>query len=211
VLHSTCWRWIWVDSWLLVVGNQIASFTFGRSFAYNLGFRCPNARPFWTFKLQDLSKNIKNTPMQGVLTPAIKLWVSESPRGLQVPTFGSVSFILTLSPKWGCNNHYIGKWFLEFDAIFEVHSPNKFLSNFSFLLQAFKTWFLVMDPSCFIGESRWQGKPYFGWCSKESSNSITIYFYLVTIDVIGFFLVVLDWPCFLSYVVNAIGQCYSSS
>ncbi len=34
--------------------------------------------------------------MQGVLTPAIKLLVFESPGGLQVPNFGSVSFILTL-------------------------------------------------------------------------------------------------------------------
>jgi hypothetical protein len=39
--------------------------------------------------------------MQGVLTPEIKLKVFGSPRGLQVPTFGSVSFMLTLHPKWG--------------------------------------------------------------------------------------------------------------
>jgi hypothetical protein len=32
-----------------------------------------HARPFWTSKLQDLSNDIKNTPMRGVLTPAIKL------------------------------------------------------------------------------------------------------------------------------------------
>jgi hypothetical protein len=41
--------------------------------------------------------------MKGVLASAIKLWVFGSPRGLQVPTFGSVSFIFTLSPKWGCD------------------------------------------------------------------------------------------------------------
>jgi hypothetical protein len=40
--------------------------------------------------------------MRGVLTPAIELCVFESPGGLQLPTFGSVSFILTLIPKWGC-------------------------------------------------------------------------------------------------------------
>jgi len=32
-----------------------------------------HARPFWTFKLQDLSIGIKNTPIQGVLTPAMEL------------------------------------------------------------------------------------------------------------------------------------------
>jgi hypothetical protein len=32
-----------------------------------------HARPFWTFTLEDLSIDIKNTPIQGVLTPEIKL------------------------------------------------------------------------------------------------------------------------------------------
>jgi hypothetical protein len=32
-----------------------------------------HARPFSTFTLQDLSNDIKNISMQGVLTPAIKL------------------------------------------------------------------------------------------------------------------------------------------
>jgi hypothetical protein len=41
--------------------------------------------------------------MQGVLTLAIKLCVFGSLKGLHVPTFGSVSFILTLASKWGCN------------------------------------------------------------------------------------------------------------
>ncbi len=62
-----------------------------------------HARPFWASKLQDLSNGIKNTPMQGVLTPELELWIFGSPGGLQVPTFGNVSFILTLNPKWGCD------------------------------------------------------------------------------------------------------------
>jgi len=41
--------------------------------------------------------------MQGVLTLAIELSIFESPGGFQVPTFGSVSFILALNPKWGCD------------------------------------------------------------------------------------------------------------
>jgi len=32
-----------------------------------------HARPFWTSTLQELSIDIKNTPMQGVLILAIKL------------------------------------------------------------------------------------------------------------------------------------------
>jgi hypothetical protein len=33
-----------VDSWLLVVGSQIASLTPSLSFAHNLGYRCPNGQ-----------------------------------------------------------------------------------------------------------------------------------------------------------------------
>jgi len=61
------------------------------------------ARPFWTSTLQDLSIDIKNTSRQGVLTSAVELLSCGSPGGLLIPTFGSVSFILTLSPKWGCD------------------------------------------------------------------------------------------------------------
>jgi hypothetical protein len=42
VSHSRSARWEQVDSWLLVVGSQIASLTPGPSFAHNLGCRCPN-------------------------------------------------------------------------------------------------------------------------------------------------------------------------
>ncbi len=63
-----------------------------------------HARPLWTSTLQELSNGIKNTPMQGVLTSELELWVFGSLEGLQVLTFGSVSFILTLNPKWGCDN-----------------------------------------------------------------------------------------------------------
>jgi hypothetical protein len=61
------------------------------------------ARPFWTSTLQELSNGIKNIPMKGVLTPELKLSGFGSPEGLQVPTFRSVSFILTFNPKWGCD------------------------------------------------------------------------------------------------------------
>jgi hypothetical protein len=62
-----------------------------------------HARPFSTSTFQDLSNGIKNTSRRGVSTPTIELWSFESPGGLQVPTFGSASFILTLASKWGCN------------------------------------------------------------------------------------------------------------
>jgi len=63
-----------------------------------------HARPFWTFTLQDLSNDIKNASLQGVLTPAITLWVFGSLGGLPSPIFGSVSGDLTLPSKWGYDN-----------------------------------------------------------------------------------------------------------
>jgi hypothetical protein len=62
-----------------------------------------HARPFSTSTLQDLSNNVRKTSRWGVLTPAIELWSFGSPGGLQVPTFGSASFIFTLVSKWGCD------------------------------------------------------------------------------------------------------------
>jgi hypothetical protein len=61
------------------------------------------ARSFWTSKLQDVSIDIKNTSRRGVLPSVVELWSCGSPEGLQIPTFGNVSFILTISPN--CDNY----------------------------------------------------------------------------------------------------------
>jgi hypothetical protein len=39
--------------------------------------------------------------MRGFLAFQLELWIFESPGGLHFPTFGSVGFTLTLSPKVG--------------------------------------------------------------------------------------------------------------
>ncbi len=107
VLHSTCTHRGQVDSQLLMIGNQTTSLTLGPSFAHNISCICPNgsckaildiynSRPF---------TGIKNTSMQGVLTPAIKLWVFGIRGGFQVLTFGSVSFILTLASQCGYDTY----------------------------------------------------------------------------------------------------------
>jgi len=98
-------RWEEVDSRLLVAGSKTTNLTLGPSFAHNLAVdvQMAHARPFLTSTLQYLSIDIKNTSMQGVLAPTIELWIFGSPGGLQVSTFGSVSFILTLSSKWVCD------------------------------------------------------------------------------------------------------------
>ncbi len=131
--HSFCKRWEEVDSWLLVVGSQTASLTPDPSFAHNLGCRCPNgsceaildiytSRPFHWYRKH---------PMRGVLTPVIELWIFGSPQAFQVPTFGSVSFILTLSPKWGCDTIHI-------IMSTEVHEEGKSFHASSFIFMV--TW-----------------------------------------------------------------------
>jgi hypothetical protein len=40
--HATCTQGSWVDSWLLVVGSQIANLTPSLSFGHNLCFKRPN-------------------------------------------------------------------------------------------------------------------------------------------------------------------------
>jgi hypothetical protein len=42
--HAAYTQGNWVDSWLLVVGSQIANLTSGLSFDHNLCFRCPNGK-----------------------------------------------------------------------------------------------------------------------------------------------------------------------
>jgi hypothetical protein len=75
VLHYTWTHRDWVDSWLVMVGSHIASLTPGPSFNHYFAtnVQMAHATPFWTSTLQDLSNGMKNTSMQGVLTPTIKL------------------------------------------------------------------------------------------------------------------------------------------
>ncbi len=103
MLHSICTYWDRVDSWLFVVGSQIASLTPSPFFDHNLCCRCLNGscKAISTSRLQNLSNGIKNTSRWGVLTFSIELWSCGSPKGLQVSTFGSASLILTLASKWG--------------------------------------------------------------------------------------------------------------
>jgi len=109
--HSFCRRREEVDSQLLMVGSQTTSLTPDLSFTHNLGYRCPNGSCEAISTLQEISIDIKNTPMRVVLTPAIKLWVFGSPGGLQVPTFGvwvssshlAQSGVATMNLSSSCN------------------------------------------------------------------------------------------------------------
>ncbi len=103
--HTIIGRREEVDFRLLVVGSQTASLTPSPSFAHNLSCRCLNGQceASWDIYTSDLFNDTKNTPMRGVLALQLELWIFGSPGGLQVPTFGSVGFTLTLSPKWGCD------------------------------------------------------------------------------------------------------------
>ncbi len=123
VSHSTCTHWNWVDSWLWVVGSQIANLTPGPSFDHNLCFKCPNgsykaildiytSRPFQRYK-----KHLNSS----VLTPAITLWVFESPGGLQVP-FSGVWVATSTSLK-------VGLWHIWLHHLFCLIVPHHLYIN----------------------------------------------------------------------------------
>jgi hypothetical protein len=102
MLHSTCWRRNWVDSWLLMVESQIGSLISGPSFAHTLGCICLNDsfEAILNIYTSRPLQRYKEHPMQGVLTPVINPWIFRSPKGPQVFTFGSVSFTYApLSPR----------------------------------------------------------------------------------------------------------------
>ncbi len=56
----------------------------------------PMQANFWHLHFDKFYNDIKNTPIQGVLTPAIELWSFGSPKRLPSPHFENVRFILTL-------------------------------------------------------------------------------------------------------------------
>jgi hypothetical protein len=105
VSHLTCTHQNRVDFQLLVVGSQIGSLTSSPSFNHNLCYKCPNGSCEAIFDIYTLRpfQRYKEHLNTRCFAPTIKFWVFDSPRGLQVPTFGSVNFILTLASKWGCN------------------------------------------------------------------------------------------------------------
>jgi hypothetical protein len=98
VSHSTCAHRGWVNSWFLVLGNQIVSLTPNLSFCHNLCYRCPNGscKPIFDIYTCITFQYIKNVSMQSVLTPEIELWSFRSPGGLPSPHFGSERVILSL-------------------------------------------------------------------------------------------------------------------
>ncbi len=89
--HAICTHGNQVNSWLLVVGSQIANLTSGLSFGHNLCFRCPNGlalpilniyvpRAFHWYRelLKPLSFDPYNCPLKiwesiGTLTPKVEL------------------------------------------------------------------------------------------------------------------------------------------
>jgi hypothetical protein len=60
--HSSCKLPVWLPALLL-------------SITWVVDVQMAHARPFWTSTLQDLSNDIKSTPLRGVLAPTIELWI----------------------------------------------------------------------------------------------------------------------------------------
>jgi hypothetical protein len=77
-------------------------------------------RPFSTSALQDLSKWYKEHLNVRSFDPYNQALSFGNPQRLQVPTFGCVSFIVTLASKWGCDR------LKSIIFILKVHNSNNF-------------------------------------------------------------------------------------
>ncbi len=64
--HATCTQGNQGDSWLLVVGSQIANLTPGPSFGHNLCFKCPNG---WCEPILDIFVSIAFQWYEELLKP----------------------------------------------------------------------------------------------------------------------------------------------
>jgi hypothetical protein len=92
-----------VDSWLLMVGSQTGSLTPGPSFAHNLGCRCPNGQcdPILDIYTSRSFHWYKERTKARWFDPSNRLLNFWESRRTPFSTFGSVSCLLTLSPKVG--------------------------------------------------------------------------------------------------------------
>jgi hypothetical protein len=103
----------WVNSWLLMVGSQIANLTPILSFCHNLCYKSSNGscEPIFNIYALIAFQWYREHPKARCFGPydwtlkfqlgTLKKW------GLPSPHFGSVSFILTLFQKWGCDNVHL--------------------------------------------------------------------------------------------------------
>jgi len=75
MLHATYAHGNRVDSWLLMIGSQIANLTIGLSFGHNLCFRCPNGscEPILDIYVHYFSNGKNNSLSHWVLTLVITL------------------------------------------------------------------------------------------------------------------------------------------
>jgi hypothetical protein len=105
MLHSWSTRQEHVNSWLLVVGSQIADLTPGPSFTHNLGCRCPNDQckailDIYTSRTFQWHQEHPNARCFGPCCWALNIWESwRTPN----PQLWECEFHSHTWPKWGCN------------------------------------------------------------------------------------------------------------
>ncbi len=106
VSHSTCAHRDRIDSWLLVVGSQIANLTPDLSFDHNLCCRCPNVSLKDILDIYTLRpfQRYKEHPRARCFDPCNRALSFRESRRTSSPIFGSVSGDLPLPSKWGCDN-----------------------------------------------------------------------------------------------------------
>jgi len=108
--HTTCTQVYQGDSWLLVIGSQIGTLTFGLSFDHNLCFKYSNGmcKPISNIYVSRTFQWYKKLLHPMNLIPKITFWKFENPLGLQLP-LGSVC-VHSLTPSYTPKSMKCDSW-----------------------------------------------------------------------------------------------------
>ncbi len=157
MLHATCMQGNRGDSWLLVVGSQIANLIPGLSFGHNLCFRCPNGscKPISNIyipsasMIQGMSQSNEFWPLQSPSKELGICWDSNSQNG---SSLGSVKV------------HSL--------TLFCIHESMKCDSRAQSWLAPLQTFTLVMSPRLRLRQlgARLRAKAMGLWLSLWLSN-----------------------------------------
>ncbi len=132
VLHSTYTHKGWVDSWLLVVGRQTSSLTFGPSFCHNLCCRCPNGpcKPIFDIYTLIVFQWYKEHPNARCFDPYN--WTLKFREFQKTPKsqFWECEFHPHTPSKWGCDINYFGRPRLLCWQHIDLHPQPFYFHNF---------------------------------------------------------------------------------
>jgi hypothetical protein len=152
--HAPYMQGNWVDSWLLMVGNQIVNLTPNPSFGHNLCFKCPNGsrEPILNIYVPRSFQWYKEMFNRMAFDPcnwSLKIWESTRSPTFKVGAHLGVWVMLTLSHIPG-----LPFWHATLQALALVASPRlrlRQMTSWSSIVEKTNTFFnemIYVTPKC---------------------------------------------------------------